>query len=312
MIRRGHHRGFTLIELLIVIAIIALLIGILLPSLSGARKIARETMCVSGFRQYGLATAMYAGDFKDFLPSQGVKGGTTQAEHVGPWDDASFWFNAIPKYLGDRTYYQMAKAHADGGSLVPSKGVKSIFVCPDAQPATAALDPNTELYAEGYFKIWGIEPGQPASGKKVALPAYWSYVTNSGLDNVVDNGDPSGITSRRLGVADKWNVIHLNYRDLFFPGLMIQMAEAMTSPAETPGVVFKPKDWLNASKTKGQSKANGKDTACRFSARHRKGGQLLFADGHISWLSREDATTDIRGGETCNIPGKLYWVPENK
>ena len=98
----------------------------------------------------------------------------------------------------------------------------------------------------------------------------------------------------------------------FFPGLMIQMAEAMTSPAETPGVVFKPKDWLNASKTKGQSKANGKDTACRFSARHRKGGQLLFADGHISWLSREDATTDIRGGETCNIPGKLYWVPENK
>ncbi len=65
-----HRRrsGFTLIELLVVVAIIALLISILLPSLSRAREKAKLTVCQANIKEVGTLIGLYRADYQGFVP----------------------------------------------------------------------------------------------------------------------------------------------------------------------------------------------------------------------------------------------------
>jgi prepilin-type processing-associated H-X9-DG protein/prepilin-type N-terminal cleavage/methylation domain-containing protein len=86
--RYARRHAFTLVELLVVIGIIALLISILLPSLSRAREMGKSIKCLSNLRQLGMATVSYANEHKTYLPYPT----TTQGEEC-------LWFNCVDPYL---------------------------------------------------------------------------------------------------------------------------------------------------------------------------------------------------------------------
>lgn len=69
-----RSRGFTLVELLVVIGIIAILIGILLPTLRASRAQAQMVNCQSNLRQIYAGLVSYANDNRDRFPDNVVLG----------------------------------------------------------------------------------------------------------------------------------------------------------------------------------------------------------------------------------------------
>ncbi len=66
-----RKRALTLLELLVVVAIVAVLAGILLPVLSAAREHARKATCQSNLKQIGMAFHLYLSDYDQFYPCNG-------------------------------------------------------------------------------------------------------------------------------------------------------------------------------------------------------------------------------------------------
>jgi prepilin-type N-terminal cleavage/methylation domain-containing protein/prepilin-type processing-associated H-X9-DG protein len=76
--------GFTLVELLVVIALIATLAGLLLPTLGRAKESGRAAVCLSNLHQIGLALQMYAQDNRNRLPYMRDQSLTATNELPGP------------------------------------------------------------------------------------------------------------------------------------------------------------------------------------------------------------------------------------
>lgn len=99
MTRRTH--AFTLIDLLVVIAVIAVLIGVLLPSLGKARDAARTTIAQSACRSLVQAYTMYADDHKGrVLPAH-----LDADQPVGVQDEFG---NAVGPPVSQRWVYRLA------------------------------------------------------------------------------------------------------------------------------------------------------------------------------------------------------------
>ena len=118
---RKQTHNFTLIELLVVISIIALLIGILLPALNGARKQSRLIACGIALKQLGTAIYAYGADYKHMLPAGP---NTVHPDYGSPSTyrnsmDNQIWIGPTSQYNGMGVIYE--------GYLEN----KQAFFCPD-------------------------------------------------------------------------------------------------------------------------------------------------------------------------------------
>jgi prepilin-type N-terminal cleavage/methylation domain-containing protein/prepilin-type processing-associated H-X9-DG protein len=92
---KRSRRGFTLVELLVVIAIISLLVTMIAPTLTKARRLGQRTVCLANLRRLASAVLLYCADNEDTLPPFRLRraGGAAYEHNFG-----GRWYRKNPRW----------------------------------------------------------------------------------------------------------------------------------------------------------------------------------------------------------------------
>ena len=120
-----ERRRFSLIELLVTIAILAILAGLLLPSLNMAREKARNIQCVSNIKQLGLFSGMYSSDNDDYIVI--AQGNNDDNQLTGSW---------VPRLWH---YYRPGETPLTNDEIQKRAKMKTVFNCPNYRPSSSSV-----------------------------------------------------------------------------------------------------------------------------------------------------------------------------
>jgi prepilin-type N-terminal cleavage/methylation domain-containing protein len=192
--RARSGRAFTLVELLIVVGIIALLVTIIMPSLTRARELARQAVCLSNHNSMVKALHVYNADYQAFP--------NNYAHNYGPWTgDYRRWaFGHLNRYLaGDKQEYLRG---LDEGEFPRA------YVCPSADLIQVYLYNPSDKYHACYWTNIAVRANRGFYGPGGGLFDTYGHVGKPpGWD--IDSGNLARIYGRHCtGIGRHWRSVY--------------------------------------------------------------------------------------------------------
>lgn len=293
--RRPLH-GFTLVELLVVIALVAILMAMLLPTLRMAREAAWKAGCASNLRQIGVAITGYAVENGGKAPPQQPPGTTTN--FVYAWDKATLVEPLVKRGLTPlRTDTSSRRPAAWGGSRydAASPGVwacpaqRLLFDKPNYVDTSNGLHTNDWIL--NYLYLAGLTDPQTRKDNRDLQGA-----------ELFDN--PPSVS--RLRIVDDPNRLIVVDLNIYFATPDNGFYEAY----QFGGIAAY---WLFSNHSPG----NKLILSSAESLKLLRGSNRLYADGHVEWVGPHEmgrnngpVTTDPSSGRYSHAGGNArpyFW-----
>ncbi len=257
--------GFTLIEVLVVVAIIALLIAVLLPTLGRARAQARLSLCGSRLRQVGVAMNLFATEHRGRVP-RGVSrhGGTTLAE-------APNWVRMVSRMFGDKTNY------AANFNRVRVERYE-VFSCPERAREYGSVFLDYVVNSTDHRGPITLSPCQPN-------PVSGSWYEVEGVTKLDVWKHPGETIYAMDAIEESWNVNDPNNSWGTMQGIRLNIA-AIRQPSPPSQTGF---DWFDLAggrnfPTYQEFLPGGRFPRGALKMHLGLGSNATFADGHVELL----------------------------
>ncbi len=232
--RRALARhAFTLVEILVSVAIMAVLIGILLPSLAMVRDTSQKVVCASNLRQTGLGLHMYATDNADLLPPSSFALGNGSAWDTSPiqlridaglrgntgddryfWDGLGFLYEQsylsdgrvffCPSHLGENTFENQAERFAgEAGDILANYQYRGLG--PRGEEKLDQFEPMAELVSDGFRDLTEINHPNGMNVLRAAMNVNWFRDTGlASISNAIMSGaDDDDAWDNRWRILDE-------------------------------------------------------------------------------------------------------------